>query len=122
MQKTILALAILLVLSPVVSFAQSTQFGPPPNIAFDITKADVDTLLKNAPPATDQQLRVVDMGKYNLAVGIIHRGPTNDKPGDPISGLYHDETAETYIIFWGPVFSPRAARWSTRSQAKTTTC
>jgi mannose-6-phosphate isomerase-like protein (cupin superfamily) len=61
----------------------------------------VDTLLKNAPPATDQQLRVVDMGKYNLAVGIIHRGPTSDKPGDPISGPYHDETAETYIILSG---------------------
>jgi hypothetical protein len=24
------------------------------------------------------------MGKYNLGIGIVHRGPTNDKPGDPI--------------------------------------
>ena len=49
-----------------------------------------DTLLKNAPPAVDQQLRVVDMGKYNLAVGIIHRGPTKDEPGTPAAGPYHD--------------------------------
>jgi mannose-6-phosphate isomerase-like protein (cupin superfamily) len=81
-----------------VTFSDSST---PPNIAFDITKADIDTLLKNAPPAVDQQLRVVDMGKYNLAVGIIHRGPTNDKTGDPITGPYHDQTAETYIMLSG---------------------
>jgi hypothetical protein len=26
---------------------------------------------------SDGGKRVVDMGKYNLGVGIIHRGPTN---------------------------------------------
>jgi hypothetical protein len=41
------------------------------------------------------------MGKYNLGVGIIHRGPTNDKPGDPISMIYHDFTPEVYIITSG---------------------
>jgi len=74
--------------------------GAPPAYAFDITKADVDLLLKDH-PGGDKQIRVVDMGKYNLGVGIIHRGPTNDKPGDPIHVLYHDYTAETYIIVSG---------------------
>ena len=87
-----------------------TQAGPPPllehpwgppQIAFDIPKTDIDTLLKNAPPAVDQQLRVVDMGKYNLSVGIIHRVATKEKPGDPISGPYHDNTAEVYIMLSG---------------------
>jgi hypothetical protein len=32
--------------------------GPAPQIAFDIPKTDIDTLLKNAPAAVDQQLRV----------------------------------------------------------------
>jgi mannose-6-phosphate isomerase-like protein (cupin superfamily) len=73
----------------------------PPVVAFDIPKADIDLLLKNSPPAIDQQIRVVDMGEYNLGVGIIHRGPTNDKPGEPITGPYHDFTAETYIILSG---------------------
>ena len=82
-----------------VAYAQA---GAPPNIAFDITKTDIDLVLKNAPPSPpDRQLRVVDMGKYNLGVGVIHRGPTNDKPGDPISMIYHDYTAETYIITSG---------------------
>ncbi len=59
-------------------------------------------MLKNAPPSPpDRQLRVVDMGKYNLGIGIIHRGPTNEKPGDPIPMIYHDYTAETYIITSG---------------------
>ena len=78
-----------------VTFSQSPA---PPQIAFDIMKADVDALLKNAPPAVDQQLRVVDMGKYNIAVGIIHRTATKEKPGDPITGPYHDDSAEVYII------------------------
>ncbi len=78
------------------------QNGEAPTIAFDITKADIDYVLKNAPPSPpDRQLRIVDMGKYNLGVGIIHRGPSNDKPGDPIPVLYHDFTPEVYIITSG---------------------
>jgi hypothetical protein len=91
MKKTIVStLASLLMLSA-ITFAQAPQNPPPvpgqpgggPAYAFDITKAEVDMVNKND-PTTDRQLRVVDMGKYNLGVGIIHRGPTNDKPGDPI--------------------------------------
>ena len=80
----------------------AAQNGEAPTVAFDITKADIDYVLKNAPPnPPDRQLRVVDMGKYNMGVGIVYRGPTNDKPGDPISVLYHDYTPETYIIVSG---------------------
>ena len=56
------------------------QNGPMPTIAFDVTKADIDFVLKNAPAnPPDRQLRVVDMGKYNLGVGIVNRGPTQGK-------------------------------------------
>ena len=74
--------------------------GAPPAYAFDITKADIDLLLKDH-PGGDKQIRVVDMGKYNMGVGVIYRGPTNDKAGDPIHVLYHDYTAETYIVISG---------------------
>ena len=81
---------------------QTATLNNAPTVAFDITKADIDFVLKNAPPnPPDRQLRVVDMGKYNLGVGIIHRGPTNDKPGDPIPVIYHDFTPEVYIITSG---------------------
>lgn len=109
MQKIILgASAVLLTLAASV-FAQQNGAqvltngqgaGAPPAYAFDIPKSDIDLLLKDH-PGGDKQIRVVDMGKYNMGVGIIHRGPTNDKPGDPIHVLYHDYTAETYIIVSG---------------------
>jgi mannose-6-phosphate isomerase-like protein (cupin superfamily) len=91
-------LAVVFTASRAITWAQSPA---PPVVAFDILKTDIDLLLKNSPPAVDQQIRVVDMGEYNLGVGIIHRGKTNDKPGDPITGPYHDFTAETYIILSG---------------------
>ncbi len=78
------------------------QQGDAPWYAFDITRAEIDYVLKNSPPSPpDRQLRVVDMGKYNLGVGIIRRGPTNDKPGDPIPVLWHDYTPEIYYITSG---------------------
>jgi hypothetical protein len=99
MNKIILSVVVLsLTASHAVTWAQTPA---PPVVAFDILKADIDLLLKNSPPAIDQQIRVVDMGQYNLGVGIIHRGPTNDKPGDPITGPYHDYTAETYVVLSG---------------------
>jgi hypothetical protein len=52
---------VLLMLSQAIAFSQS---GPPKQ-AIDITDADVKEVLKHAPPAVDQQLRVVDIGKYN---------------------------------------------------------
>src|SRR5260370_24897973 len=92
--------AVLVTTCQAITWAQA-QAPAPPVVAFDILKADIDLLLKNSPPAVDQQIRVVDMGQYNLGVGIIHRGPTNDKPSDPITGPYHDYTSETYVILSG---------------------
>src|SRR5829696_1882672 len=82
--------------------AVKIQPGDAPAYAFDITKAEIDYVLKNAPAnPPDRQLRVVDMGKYNLGVGIIRRGPTNEKPGDPVPVLWHDYTPEIYYITSG---------------------
>ena len=71
MRRTIFGLGVLVALFPMVALTQSVQSGPPPNMAFDITKADIEMVLKNVPPKGiigqhDQLLRAVDMGKYNL--------------------------------------------------------
>src|SRR5215471_11027383 len=88
--------------SPVPPPAAKIQPGDAPGYAFDITKAEIDYVLKNAPAnPPDRQLRVVDMGKYNLGVGIVRRGPTNEKPGDPVPVLWHDYTPEIYYITSG---------------------
>src|SRR5499427_1586592 len=87
---------------PAAAQLGTPQTGSIPTIAFDITKAEIDYVLKNAPAnPPDRQLRVVDMGKYNLGVGIIRRGPTNEKPGDPVPVLWHDYTPEIYYITSG---------------------
>lgn len=95
MVKATLSLALLLAFS---SAAQPQDSGPPKQ-AIDIPLADIKAVQKTEPPAVDQQIRVVDMGKYNLAVAVIHRGPT--KPGTPVTGISHDFTAETYVILSG---------------------
>jgi mannose-6-phosphate isomerase-like protein (cupin superfamily) len=43
--------------------------------ATDVPKADLEATLARAPAAgvMDQQIRVVDIGKYNVAVGVLHR-------------------------------------------------
>jgi hypothetical protein len=70
-QRTLLSVAILFA-------GASAAFGQckVPTDGIYIMDTDVKEVLKGAPPAVDQQLRVVDLCKYALAVGIIHRGPT----------------------------------------------
>jgi hypothetical protein len=128
MKKSALGLAVLFTLSHAVTFAQD-----PTKSATYITNDDVQSVLKagaaRTPPAVDQMLRIVDLKKYALGVGIIHRGPTqqaggagrgnnakkapanvehcstgpapaNAMEGVP-GGISHDDETETYIIVSG---------------------
>lgn len=69
-------LSLLFVVLPVMLSAQS---GAAPTAAIDITDEQVKAV--NSTPGVDRQLKIVDMGKYNLAVGIVHRGPTGATRG-----------------------------------------
>src|SRR5271155_4406140 len=81
MTKTILSSAVLF-LGSHAAYAQCKV----PTDGIYIMDTDVKQVLKGAPPAVDQQLRVVDLCKYNLAVGIIHRGPTPAPGGGAAPG------------------------------------
>jgi mannose-6-phosphate isomerase-like protein (cupin superfamily) len=81
MKKAVLGLAVLAAASASALMAQT-----PPKQAFDITTDQITQVLKFAPPAVDQQLMVVDIGKYNLAVGVIYRGPTQPAGGRGAGG------------------------------------
>jgi hypothetical protein len=98
-----------------------------PKPATYITDEQVKTV--NAGPGVDRQLVSVDIGKLNLAVGIIHRGSSKAPPtaasappapaasAAPVqacgeasaapaapgaaSGILHDHQTETYIIVSG---------------------
>src|SRR5580658_9433133 len=97
MRKTILVLGFFLLLSPVIAFAQTTDEG---KVAFDMTKADVDAVLKSMPQkgAIDATLRVLDLGKSNIGISLVHRSATK---GDATTGTYHDSITEIYIIMSG---------------------
>src|SRR5262245_35801030 len=122
MQKNRLRrLALLCAASPAVLSAQA------PKDAIVITDADIKAVLKMAADTKrtvpDNSLRVIDMGTYQLAVGIVARGKLAAAPANPApaaapanpqpacgqqragatgpGGIYHDSTAETYIVTSG---------------------
>ncbi|PYR06394.1 MAG: hypothetical protein DMF99_26175, partial [Acidobacteria bacterium] len=66
------AIAVLVTLVQAIAISQSRG---PQRSAVDVTNADVRATLKGAPAdgVMDQQIRVVDIGKYNVAIGVLHR-------------------------------------------------
>jgi mannose-6-phosphate isomerase-like protein (cupin superfamily) len=114
-------LALLCATSPAMVSAQA------PKDAIVISDADIKAVLKMAADTKrtvpDNSLRVIDMGTYQLAVGIVARGklapapaaaapaaaPANAQPAcgqqragaTGPGGIYHDSTAETYIVTSG---------------------
>jgi hypothetical protein len=84
MKTTLLrALAIAVVLSPAVLFAQAGKSKP--TTATYITKEEVDTVNKNG-QGIDRNIKVVDIGHENYTVGIIHRGVTKNGVAVPAAG------------------------------------
>jgi len=98
MSRTILAIAICVC----VSLAPGRLLAQAPADAVAIDVAEVQKVLSTITAAQgDQQIRVVDMGRYNLAVGVLHRAKTADTPDAPINGLAHARVTETYVIISG---------------------
>jgi mannose-6-phosphate isomerase-like protein (cupin superfamily) len=89
-------------LAGVIALAEAatyTQTAKPPALATDITAAEVQAVL-NAPSAiADRLIRAVDMGTYNVGVGVLRRGPT--KPGAPVGAINHEHITEVYYIISG---------------------
>jgi mannose-6-phosphate isomerase-like protein (cupin superfamily) len=73
------------------------QSGPPAQ-ATDITRAEFATVLKSMNPdgVSDQQIRVVDIGKYNVAVGVLHRSGKAAQ-----SAISHSLVTEIYYVIAG---------------------
>jgi mannose-6-phosphate isomerase-like protein (cupin superfamily) len=77
----------------------SAQGGPPPQLATDITAAEVQAVINAPTGGGDRQMKVVDMGKYNVSVGVLRRGKT--KPGAPVGAINHEHVTEVYYIVSG---------------------
>ena len=70
----------------------STQGGKPPQIATDITAAEVQAVLSAPSVVADRLITSVDMGAYNVGVGALRRAPT--KPGAPVGAINHEHITE----------------------------
>src|SRR5205823_6471869 len=66
--------------------------------AVDVSRADLVAALKQAPAdgVMDQQIRVVDIGKYNVAVGVLHRAGKARQ-----TAISHAQVTEIYHIISG---------------------
>lgn len=66
-----------------------------------IPESEIQSYLKRADGAgvADQQVRAVDVGKTNLAIGVVYRGKL-DKPANQ-SVAEHDQVSEVYHILDG---------------------
>jgi mannose-6-phosphate isomerase-like protein (cupin superfamily) len=96
MRRTLLViLAMLFVTAQAVTRSQS---GTPQRRAVDITNADIRATIKTAPTdaVTDQQIRVVDIGTYNVAVGVLHRAAKAKQ-----TAISHAQVTEVYHIIDG---------------------
>ena len=49
----------------------------------------------------DSQIKVADMGNYNVGVGILHRGKTATSGSAGVSAFSHDQVTEVYYIISG---------------------
>lgn len=68
--------------------------------ATDVTHQEVMTVLAGMGESIDQQLKVVDIGAGNVALGILRRDSDNDTDGEH-RGLVHMEVSEVYYILSG---------------------
>jgi mannose-6-phosphate isomerase-like protein (cupin superfamily) len=82
-----------------------------------ITAAEIEAVLKHTGPegaGTDRQIRVADLGSYQVGVGILRRGPT--KKGAPVAAITHSQVTEVFyivsgsgtIVTGGPIENDRA--------------
>ncbi len=89
MRKLILTIVLLL---PAAVQAQITE-------ATDVLKSEIDAVLNAQEGGIDRQVKVIDIGQLNVAVGVLHRGATE---GDgPVRGVVHAQVTEVYYILSG---------------------
>jgi len=96
MKRVILgAVAAAVLLSQSATYTQA----PRPVIATDITAAEIKAVLDAPSAISDRLITAVDMGTYNVGVGVLRRTPT--KPGAPVSAINHEHITEVYYIISG---------------------
>jgi len=82
-----------------LSAAVLAQTAKPPVIATDITAAEMEAVVKHPTGGTDRLIKAIDMGTYNVGVGVLRRAPT--RPGAPVGAIMHEKITEVYYVVSG---------------------
>ena len=80
---------------PAISFGQA----PPP--AVDVLKAEIDAVIAAPDGGADRQIKVVDVGKLNVGVGVLEQRARSTPEGQSVSGISHSQVTEVYYILSG---------------------
>jgi Cupin len=87
---------VFITLSSAVVWSQSAD-GPAAS-ATVVSAEEIDAVVK-APGGGDREIKILDMGRYNLGVAVLRRGPT--RPGSPIGAINHTKITEVYYVVSG---------------------
>ena len=83
-----------LAIIPISAFGQ-------PTAATDVTKKEIETVLASMDGGIDRQIKVIDIGDANLAVGVLHRSGTEPAGSTAVRGLVHNRVTEVYYVLSG---------------------
>lgn len=92
---TAAAIAVVVAAGPVSMRAQA---GVPPTSVTYVTAEEIQAVVK-APGGGDREIKIVDVGPYNLGVAVLRRGAL--KPGGPLNGINHSKVTEVYYVVSG---------------------
>lgn len=70
-----------------------------PKLATDIKASEIQAVVDAPTGGTDRQIKVVDVGTHNMAVGVLRRGKTT--PGAPVGAINHADVTEVYYVVSG---------------------
>lgn len=70
-----------------------------PKVATDIKASEIQAVVDAPTGGTDRQIKVVDIGTHNVAVGVLRRGKTT--PGAPVGAINHTDVTEVYYVVSG---------------------
>ena len=90
------ALAVLLTVTTATTFSQS---GTPPTLGTFVTAEEIETVVKATGGGADREIKIVDMGRYNLGVAVLRRGAL--KPTATVGGINHTKVTEVYYVVSG---------------------
>ena len=81
--------------------ARAASLGQSPPPAVDVLKADIEAVIAAPEGGADRQIKVVDVGKLNVGVGVLTQGARKTAAGDPVTGISHAQVTEVYYVLSG---------------------